>query len=155
MNLFHVIHLLSAAWAAAGELITAGALLWCLSTLANLIRWTYAAGAAVGAIWFVHVWPFLRWLYRQIDWVEVRQGLIAFAALVITAAELVLEWFGTVRRSWIAWHDVVPTTVTPAINPLLGLAEELQELSCRQLRAEFGLKQRCGKQQLIALALAA
>ena len=75
MNLFHIAHLLSTAWAAAGELLTAGAILWALNALATAVRFTYAAGFAIGTFYRAH-------LHRPLKWAAVR-----LVALLITLAE--------------------------------------------------------------------
>ena len=61
-------------WAAAGELLTAGAILWALDTLARSIRFTYSIGRAMGRL----LWPLLhglaaggRWFAANIEWAEV------------------------------------------------------------------------------------
>ncbi len=43
------------AWATSAEIITIGAMLWGLNTLANLIRGTYAAGQAFGRFYWTHL----------------------------------------------------------------------------------------------------
>jgi hypothetical protein len=61
-------------WAAAGELLTAGAILWALDALARSIRFTYSMGRTMGRL----LWPALhglaaggRWFFRTIDWPTV------------------------------------------------------------------------------------
>jgi len=48
---------ITTAWAALGEIITAGALLLVLDRIAAAIRTVYAAGRAVGTIWFRYAVP--------------------------------------------------------------------------------------------------
>ena len=87
-NLIHLSHLLTAAWAAAGELITATAILAALNTAANAIRWTYQAGAATGRL----LWPVIHFavaVFRQIDW-----QFAMTVALECTVAIAVALWIG-------------------------------------------------------------
>jgi hypothetical protein len=51
-------------WAAAGELLTAGAILWALDTLARAIRGAYAMGRATGRI----LWPVIHATARAGRW---------------------------------------------------------------------------------------
>lgn len=81
-NLLHLepmLHTLASVWTLAGELVTAGALLWCLNALARFIRLVYDAGRWTGVFWrqyfvptvlFVADW--ISWAVAQVDWVEVR-----------------------------------------------------------------------------------
>ena len=81
-NLLHLepmLHTLASVWTLAGELVTAGALLWCLNALARFIRLVYDAGRWTGMFWrqyfvptvlFVADW--ISWAVAQVDWVEVR-----------------------------------------------------------------------------------
>ena len=79
-TLIHLAHLLTAAWATAGELITAASILWALNTLANAVRLTYQAGHAFGTFYRAHLHQPLKWL------------LVRLIALIITTAEL--AWLG-------------------------------------------------------------
>jgi len=83
---------ITTAWAALGEIVTAGALLLALDRLAAAIRFTYRAGRAVGTVWFRYVVPAvlvladgISWINAQIDWVEVRDIVIAGLKVVIAA----------------------------------------------------------------------
>ena len=58
------------------------------------------------------------------------------------------NWVGSVE--WTA----PKAPALPAINPLLAIAFDLEELSCKQIRSEFGLKQKTSKTKLIGAALA-
>jgi hypothetical protein len=89
-------------WAVAGELLTAGAILWALDALARSIRLAYSMGRTMGRL----LWPALhglaaggRWFAAHIDWAEV-------AAVVIDClkALAVLCWLVAVegRRFLIA-----------------------------------------------------
>lgn len=77
------------------ELTAAGIALMLLDKLAAFIRLTYKAGRLTGYAWFTYAVPailktadFISWVNSQIDWDEVRsgviQGLRIFIALVIT-----------------------------------------------------------------------
>ncbi len=82
-NLLHLepmLHTLASVWTLAGELVTAGALLWCLNALARFIRLVYDAGRWTGWFWRTYVVPavlvsadFISWGVAQVDWVEVRR----------------------------------------------------------------------------------
>jgi hypothetical protein len=83
---------ITTAWAALGEIITAGALLLVLDRIAAAIRTVYAAGRAVGTIWFRYAVPAIlaiadgiSWLLAQIDWAEVRATVAAGARVLIAA----------------------------------------------------------------------
>jgi hypothetical protein len=72
-------------WAAAGELLTAGAILWALDTLARAIRGAYAAGRFVGRI----AWPVIYWtaaVVRLIDWRIVAAVVIDCLKVLAVAA---------------------------------------------------------------------
>ena len=81
-NLLHlepVLHTLASVWTLAGELVTAGALLWCLNALARFIRLVYDAGRWTGMFWRNYFVPtvlfladWISWVVAQVDWVEVR-----------------------------------------------------------------------------------
>jgi hypothetical protein len=84
-------------WAVAGELLTAGALLWALDAVARLIRLAYRAGFTTGRI----LWPVLhalatacRWFWANTDWAEVaavvRAGGAVLVAAAIAAAQLAI-----------------------------------------------------------------
>ena len=137
MNLIHIAHLLSTAWAAAGELLTAGAILWALNALANAVRLTYAAGFTVGTFYRAH-------LHHHLKWAAVR-----LVALLITLAgycwraarwvwahrEEIREQIGSAfayRYEPTAMLALPPAkALPPAVSPLLAIADELKELSCR------------------------
>ena len=130
----------AAIWAAAGELVTAGALLLALDRLASLIRSTYAAGRAVGTLWFRYGQPALlaaadgiSWLLAQIDWAEVRAvGLAAgraALALVITVAAALHA--GLIAVSAAMGHryaallaPAAPAALPPTVRGLRALARE-------------------------------
>lgn len=82
-NLLHLepmLHTLASVWTLAGELVTAGALLWCLNALARFIRLVYDAGRWTGWLWRFYVVPavlfladWISWGVAQVDWLEVRR----------------------------------------------------------------------------------
>ena len=86
---FEVMHLAAVAWAAAGELITAGAILWALNTLANAIRTTYQAGYAFGKFYRAHLHAPLKWLVLH---------LIALIITIMQYAWLGAVWLWTNRE---------------------------------------------------------
>lgn len=66
-------------WAVAGELLTAGAILWALDALARSIRLAYSMGRTMGRL----LWPALhglaaggRWFAANIDWPTVAAVVI-------------------------------------------------------------------------------
>lgn len=168
-TLIHAVHLLSAAWAAAGELITAGAILWSLNSLANLIRFTYKAGRLTGRI----LWPVihatiagLRWAAREIDWrlvaTIVLEGFVAIAVAVWMAATWthrnLIALSARLGRCYAALlttpETVVAVTVVPMVHPLAEMAADLESMTCKQLRELIGTRKRLRKAELIALAIA-
>lgn len=90
---------ITTAWAALGEIITAGALLLALGRFAAAIRFTYRCGHAVGTAWFRFGRPsllatadFISWLNSQIDWRLVAQIVIEGLTVVAVAAWMALQW---------------------------------------------------------------
>ena len=87
-NLLHLepmLHTLASVWTLAGELLTAGALLWCLNALARFIRLVYEAGRWTGWLWRTYLVPAvlyladsISWGVAQVDWLEVRRSLKLF-----------------------------------------------------------------------------
>jgi hypothetical protein len=148
-------------WAAAGELITAGAILWSLDTLARAIRGTYAAGRFVGRL----LWPAIHFTaatLRLIDWRFVVAVVIdclkvlAVAAYVaaVMARRFLIDASAAMGRRYSA--AVVPAApIAPAAyHPAAVIAADLSALTCAQLRALTGCRRRLPKAQLIALAIA-
>jgi hypothetical protein len=83
---------ITTAWAALGEIITAGALLLVLDRIASAIRATYTAGRFCGRFWYRYVVPAIlttadgvSWLLSQIDWAEVFATVAAGARVLIAA----------------------------------------------------------------------
>jgi hypothetical protein len=150
-------------WAMAGELITAGALLLALDRLAAAIRTTYQAGRLVGRV----LWPVIYWLAavcRLIDWrlvaAVVIDGLKILVAATITAAQLAIPTLTKVSAAMGRWYAAVlvkPAAVAvvpvlPVVHPLAVMAEDLEGLTCNQLRALIGTRKRVRKAELIAMA---
>ena len=151
-------------WAAAGELITAGAILWSLDTLARAIRGTYAAGRFVGRL----LWPVIHWtaaVVRLIDWRTVAAvvfdcakvlAIAAYVAAVMARRALIDASAAMGRRYSAAIAPSAPAIVAPPIShPAAVIAGELSTLTCAQLRALTGCRRKIRKADLIALAIAA
>jgi hypothetical protein len=154
-------------WAAAGELITAGAILWALDALARAIRAAYGLGRATGRI----LWPVIhavtaaaRWAHARIDWREVAlivaHGLKVLAVFAYVAAvegrRLLIAGSAALGR-WYAGRlaPVAPVVIVPpAVHPMALIAGEMQDLTCRQLQAITGCRRKVRKAHLIALAVA-
>ena len=149
-------------WAAAGELITAGAILWSLDTLARAIRGTYAAGRFVGRI----AWPVIHWTaatLRLIDWRFVAAvvfdclkvlAVAAYVAAVMARRGLIAASAALGRRYAATVAPAAP--IAPAAcHPAAVIAADLSALTCAQLRALTGCRRKIRKADLIALAIAA
>lgn len=153
-------------WAAAGELITAGAILWSLDTLARAIRGAYAMGRATGRI----LWPVIhataragRWFFANVDWRLVAVVVFDCAKVLAVAAYVaaVMARRGLIDAS-AAMGRRYAATVAPAVphapaayHPAAMIAGELSTLTCAQLRALTGCRRKIRKADLIALAIAA
>ena len=146
------------------ELLSVAVLLMALDKLATAIRWTYAAGKFAGRIWFTYGLPAFLFIAdgisavcAQIDWQEaaatVRDSLAVITAAGITTAVYVHEW----HADWVGsidWAAKPAPLAAPVINPLMDIAASLESLSCKQIRTQFGLKQKTSKAKLIAMAMA-
>ena len=149
-------------WAAAGELITAGAILWSLDTLARAIRGAYAAGQFVGRF----AWPVIHFTVatlRLIDWRFVAAVVFDCAKVLAVAAYVaaVMARRGLINASAAMGRRysaaVVPSApaAPAAYHPAAMIAGELSTLTCAQLRALTGCRRKIRKADLIALAIAA
>ena len=158
----HFLLMAARLWAAAGELITAGAILWSLDTLARAIRGTYAAGRFVGRI----LWPVIHWTIatlRLIDWRIVAAVVIdclkvlAVAAYVaaVMARRALINASAALGRRYAATVAPAAPIAPAAYHPAAMIAGELSALTCAQLRALTGCRRKLPKAQLIALAIAA
>ena len=153
-------------WAAAGELLTAGAILWALDTLARAIRGAYAMGRATGRI----LWPVIhataragRWFFANVDWRIVAAVVIdcfkvlavaAYVAAVMARCGLIALSAAMGRRYSSAVVPIAP--IAPAAyHPAAVIAADLSALTCAQLRALTGCRRKIRKADLIALAIAA
>ena len=153
-------------WAAAGELITAGAILWALDTLARAIRGAHAMGRATGRI----LWPVIyataragRWFFANVDWRIVAAVVIdclkvlavaAYVAAVMARRGLIALSAAMGRRYSAAVAPAAP--IAPAAyHPAAVIAADLSALTCAQLRALTGCRRKLRKADLIALAIAA
>lgn len=156
-------------WAAAGELITAGAILWSLDALARSIRAAYAMGRTAGRI----LWPAFhglaaaaRWFFANVDWPTVAAvvfdclKVVAVAAYVAAAMgrRFLVSGSAALGRWYVARLVTVATVATvaaqPAMHPAAAVAADLQGLTCRELMALTGCRRKARKADLIALALA-
>jgi len=149
-------------WAAAGELLTAGAILWALDTLARSIRGAYAMGRATGRI----LWPGIHVtaaLVRLIDWRIVAAVVIdclkvlAVAAYVaaVMARRFLIHVSAAMGRRYAAAVAPAAPIAPAAYHPAAMIAGGLSALTCAQLRALTGCRRKLPKAQLIALAIAA
>ena len=153
-------------WAAAGELITAGAILWALDTLARSIRGAYAMDRATGRI----LWPVLhataragRWFFANVDWRIVAAVVIdclkvlAVAAYVaaVMARRFLIHVSAAMGRRYAAAVAPAAPIAPAAYHPAAMIAGGLSALTCAQLRALTGCRRKLPKAQLIALAIAA
>jgi hypothetical protein len=160
----HFLLMAARLWAAAGELITAGAILWSLDALARAIRGTYAAGRFCGRL----LWPVIHFTVatlRLIDWRIVAAvvfdclkvlAVAAYVAAVMARRFLIHASAAMGRRYSAAVVPIAPAVVAPPIShPAAVIAGELGALTCAQLRALTGCRRKLPKAQLIALAIAA
>lgn len=158
----HFLLMAARLWAAAGELLTAGAILWALDTLARAIRGAYAAGRFVGRI----AWPVIHWtaaVVRLIDWRIVAAVVIdclkvlAVAAYVaaVMARRALIDASAAMGRRYSAAVAPAAPIAPAAYHPAAMIAGELGALTCAQLRALTGCRRKLPKAQLIALAIAA
>ena len=158
----HFVSMAARLWAAAGELITAGAILWSLDTLARAIRGAYAAGRFCGRL----LWPVIHFtaaVVRLIDWRFVAAVVIdcakvlavaAYVAAVMARRLLIHASAAMGRRYSAAVVPIAPAVVVPPIShPAAVIAADLGALTCAQLRALTGCRRKLPKAQLIALAL--
>lgn len=117
-----------------------------------------------------------RQINSLIDWQEVAQivlhGLVTIAVMTYLAGYALGTALHTANdrlaafwaRLWASEPEVLaaPTTepiqpvpaAAPVVNALAVLATELEQLTCKQLRAITGCRSKLPKAQLVALALA-
>jgi hypothetical protein len=161
----HFLLMAARLWAAAGELITAGAILWSLDTLARAIRGAYSMGRATGRI----LWPVIhatahagRWFFANVDWRLVAAVVIdclkvlAVAAYVaaVMARRGLIALSAALGRRYAATLAPAAPVAPAAYHPAAELAAELAGLTCAQLRALTGCRRKLRKADLIALAVA-
>jgi hypothetical protein len=124
----------------------------------------------------------LLWLNAQIDWSEVGavalHGIVTLVVMTYWAGrytrhawDALVDASEQLGKTYAAWLVPAPAEVSAALaatpipaaapvravallHPLATLAEDLQQLSCRELRAITGCRSKRSKAQLIALALA-
>ena len=149
-------------WAAAGELITAGAILWSLDTLARAIRGAYAAGRFCGRL----LWPVIHFTVatlRLIDWRLVAAvvfdcaKVLAVAAYVaaVMARRFLIHASAALGRRYAAAVVSAAPIAPAAYHPAAVIAADMSALTCAQLRALTGCRRKLPKAQLIALAITA
>ena len=167
----HFLLMAARIWAAAGELLTAGAILWSLDALARAIRGTYSAGRFCGRL----LWPVIhalvaagRWFFANVDWRLVAAVVIdclkvlavaAYVAAVMSRRLLISASEALGRRYSAAVVPAAPVgavaVVPPMCHPAADLAADLAALTCAQLRAMTGVRRKIRKADLIVLAIAA
>ena len=158
----HFLLMAARLWAAAGELITAGAILWSLDTLARAIRGAYAMGRATGRI----LWPVIRFTIatlRLIDWRFVAAvvfdclKVLAVAAYVaaVMARRFLIHASAAMGRRYSAAVVPIAPAAPAAYHPAAVIAADLSALTCAQLRALTGCRRKLRKADLIALAITA
>jgi len=158
----HFLLMAARLWAAAGELLTAGAILWALDALARAIRGTYAAGRFCGRL----LWPAIHFtaaVVRLIDWRIVAAvvfdclkvlAVAAYVAAVMARRGLIALSAAMGRRYAAAVVPAAP--IAPAAyHPAAVIAADMSALTCAQLRALTGCRRKLPKARLIALAIAA
>jgi hypothetical protein len=151
-------------WAAAGELITAGAILWALDALARAIRGAYAAGRFVGRI----AWPVIHFTVATLRLIDCRfvatvvidclkvLVIAAYVAAVMARRALINASAAMGRRYSAAVAPIAPAVMVPPVShPAAVIAADLSALTCAQLRALTGCRRKIRKADLIALAIAA
>jgi hypothetical protein len=152
-------------------LIEAASLLWLLNQLASAIRWTYQAGHVAGTVYWrwlhplvVATWAGISWTWSQIDWrlvgAVVLDALKVLIAFTITAARAsqpaLVKASACLGRAYscLLVEPAAASLVAPAVNPLMALAEELEAMTCSQLRQITGTRSKLAKRQLVAIAVA-
>ena len=150
----HFLLMAARLWAAAGELLTAGAILWALDTLARAIRGAYAMGRATGRI----LWPVIRFTIatlRLIDWRLVAAVVIdclkvlavaVYVAAVMARRGLINTSAAMGRRYSAAVVPIAPAAPA-AYHPAAVIAADLSALT--------GCRRKLRKADLIALAITA
>jgi hypothetical protein len=158
----HFLLMAARLWAAAGELLTAGAILWALDALARAIRGTYAAGRFCGRL----LWPAIHFtaaVVRLIDWRIVAAvvfdclKVLAVAAYVaaVMARRGLIALSAAMGRRYAAIFAPAAPIAPAAYHPAAVIAADLRALTCAQLRALTGCRRKIRKADLIALAIAA
>jgi hypothetical protein len=157
-------------WAAAGELLTAGAILWALDSLARSIRLAYSMGRTTGRL----LWPVLhalaaggRWFFRTVEWPTVAAVVIdclkALAVLcwlvAVEGRRLLIAASASLGRRYAAALASAPSapsvpSAPPIAHPLAVVAASLEALTCKELRALTGTRRKLSKTSLVAFALA-
>lgn len=147
------------------DLSIAAVALMALDKVATAVRWTYRAGRFAGRLWFTYGLPAfllaadsISYVNAMIDWQFAFSVffdcLKAIGSAAYVAGQVIGETFFAWHAAWVGTVNYTPAPITPAINPLLDAAAELEAMSCKQIREAFSLKARCSKARLIAMALA-
>lgn len=108
-------------------------------------------------------WRGLQWANQQIDWREVAaifgHGLVALVVLAYYAGfelgRAVRRANGVLAALWRRLWVPPAAPAQPAVHPLAMIADELQTLSCRQLRQVGGIRAKRSKAYLIGAICAA
>lgn len=152
---------------AAGELVTAGALLWALNGTAGAIRTTYRAGAATRRLVDATLVPAadaISWALAQVDWAETARTVWACLLAIACAAYVAGEATGKAWRAWhtdwvgtIDWSRPQAPVVAPA--PVRVIDGSLTVKQLRRMAVDMGLPRSAyhsaRKADLIALLEAA
>ena len=108
------------------------------------------------------------WVYRNTDWAEVAQivlqGLQVAIVLTLLAGQATRRawdalpgWSEQLGRWYAARLQVVALPAFPvaAVPARVAVRQQLEAMTCRQLRELTGIRRKLAKRELIALALAA
>ena len=133
-NLLHLeplLHTLASVWTLAGELVTAGALLWCLNALARFIRLVYDAGRWTGMFWRQYFVPtvlfladWISWGVAQVDWVEVRSAVKDCLVHMTVLTVLLGQYTRTGFRTAVTVTRVLGEYTRTAVTVLTALTVE-------------------------------
>lgn len=112
----------------------------------------------------------LLWINAQIDWAEAcavaLHGLQVLIVLALLAGRMTRHWWdalpglserlGCWYAGLVASAPPVPVVrISPGVHPLAELGEQLEQLSCRELRELAGVRRKLSKRELVALLVAA
>jgi len=148
-----------------GELLSITAILFCLNSLATLIKLTYQAGKAIGRFYF-------RWLHSHCQWLAIRSVALLILLATLSLHTIKQLWNNRsehLRRlhrarntigQWFVYKSPVKASqdllgpsrsVQPVLSPVVnqfGLqVEELFQLTNKQLKIIAGTKSNHSKNQ--------